>query len=77
MSPKAESTLGDLIGHASRTIAEMVRVRGGKASNVRETGHWAYKTLEEAAEAAVKGDRLAYKALKIVKHAKRLVLCHS
>jgi hypothetical protein len=50
----------------------MVRARGGDANNVRETGHWAYRTLEETAEAAVKGDRTAKKALKIVKGGKRL-----
>ena len=72
MSPTARGALGNLVGHANRTVAEMVRERGGKASNVRETGPWAYKTLEETAEAAVTGDRTAAKALKIVKNAKRL-----
>ena len=72
MSPKARSTLGKLIDYAQRTIAEMVRARGGNASNVRETGPWAQRTLEETAEAEAKGDRTAAKAIKIVKDAKRL-----
>jgi hypothetical protein len=72
MSPAVRKRLGTLVGHAHRTIAEMVRERGGNASNVRETGPWADRTLEETAEAAVKGDRTAGKALKIAKDAKRL-----
>ena len=72
MTPRARKALGTLIDHASRTIAEIVRERGGNAGNVREAGPWAYRTLEETAEAAVAGDRTAHKALKIAKGAKRL-----
>jgi len=72
MSPGARKQLRSLIKYADRTVAEMVRARGGNASNVRETGPWAYKTLEETAEAGAKKDRTALKALKIVKGAKRL-----
>jgi hypothetical protein len=72
MSPAARRALGNLIGHANRTVAEMVRDRGGNASNVRQTGPWAHKTLEETAEAAAKGDATAATAIKIVKQARRL-----
>jgi hypothetical protein len=64
--------LGNLAVHAERTIRDMIRERGGTAANVREAGSWADKTLADAAEAAVKKDRAAAKAIKIVKQAKRL-----
>jgi hypothetical protein len=72
MSPKARKKLGTLIDQADRTVAEMIRQRGGSASNVRQAGPWANKTMEETAEAAVNGDRTAEKAMKIAKHGKRL-----
>lgn len=72
MSGKARKKLGNLIDHADRTVAEMIRERGGNASNVRKAGSWASRTLEETAEAAVNGDRTAGTAIKIVKHASRL-----
>jgi hypothetical protein len=40
--------------------------------NVREAGHWADRTLADTAEAAVKGNTTAEKAIKIVKQARRL-----
>ncbi len=72
MSPTVQKALGTLLDQAHRTVAEMIRERGGSASNVRESGHLAYRTLEETAAAAVKKDRLAAKALKLVKGAGRL-----
>jgi hypothetical protein len=72
MGKKIRNKLGNLIDHADRTVAEMIRERGGNASNVREAGSWAYLTLEETAEAAVNGDRSAGRAIKIVKDAFRL-----
>ena len=72
MGSKARKKLGNLIDHADRTVAEMIRERGGNASNVRQAGMWANKTLEETAEGAVNGDRAAEKAIKIVKQSKRL-----
>ena len=72
MGSKIRKKLGTLIDHADRTVAEMIRERGGNASNVRKAGPWAHKTLEETAEAAVNGDRTAGTAIKIVKHAVRL-----
>jgi len=50
----------------------MIRERGGNASNVRQAGPWANKTLGETAEAAAQGDKSAASAIKIVKQAKRL-----
>ncbi|HEY2910374.1 MAG TPA: DUF6334 family protein [Gemmataceae bacterium] len=50
----------------------MIRERGGSASNVRQAGPWAEKTLADTAEAAANGDRTAATAIKIVKQAKRL-----
>lgn len=72
MESKVRKKLGDLADYGHRTVAEMIRERGGTASNVREAGHWAGKTLEEAAAAAVHGDIAAVKAIKIVKDARRL-----
>ena len=72
LSPAAIRKLGNLAGDADRTVAEMIRDRGGTASNVREAGHWAGRTLGEAATAAVAGDMSAKTAIKIVKDARRL-----
>lgn len=72
MSPAARKKLGNLVDHAARTVAEMIRERGGNNSNVRQAGIWAGRTLEEAAEAAAAGNSKAATALKIVKQARRL-----
>ena len=72
MGSKVRNQLGNLIDHADRTVAEMIRERGGNASKVRMAGPWAPKTLAETAEAAVNGDRSAGLAIKIVKDASRL-----
>jgi hypothetical protein len=64
--------LGKLLDLADLTVAEVIRDRGGGAANVREAGPWADRTLAETAEAAVKGDRAAGKAIKIAKGARRL-----
>jgi hypothetical protein len=72
ISPAATRKLGGLAEHAGRTVRDMIRERGGRAGNVRATGHWADRTLEEAAEAAVRGDKTAETAIKIVKQARRL-----
>jgi hypothetical protein len=68
----ARKKLGNLVGNADRTVAEMILQRGGNAANVRQTGPWANKTLAETAEAAVQGDKAADTAIKIVKQARRL-----
>jgi hypothetical protein len=72
LSKAAQRKLGNLADHADRTIAEMIRERGGTAANVRHTGSWAEKTLAETSEAAVQGDLSAASAIKIVKQARRL-----
>lgn len=64
--------LGSLVDHSERTVADMILERGGNASNVRQAGPWAQKSLVETAEAAVQGDMTAEAAIKIVKQAKRL-----
>jgi hypothetical protein len=50
----------------------MIRERGGNASNVRQAGPWAKKSLGETAEAAARGEATAATAIKIVKQARRL-----
>ena len=64
--------LGNLVGEADRTVAEMILERGGNAANVRQAGPWADKTLAQTAEAAAQGDKTADTAMKIVKQARRL-----
>ena len=54
LSEAAKSVLGTLVGDADRTVADVIRGRGGSASNVRESGHWANQLLGEAAKAAAK-----------------------
>jgi len=72
LSKAARDVLGDLIDNAGETVGAVIRARGGNASNVREVGHWAYRSLGEAAEMAAAGDPLAAKAVKIAKQAGRL-----
>jgi hypothetical protein len=72
LTAAAKRTLGNLIDYADRLVSEMIRERGGNASNVRQAGPWANKTLGETAEAAAQGDKSAASAIKIVKQAKRL-----
>lgn len=72
LSKAARRKLGNLADQADRTVSEMIRERGGNASNVRQARFWADKTLAETAEAAAQGDQTAGTAIKIVKQAKRL-----
>jgi RHS repeat-associated protein len=72
MAKAVDRKLGNLSGLGDRTVADVIRMRGGSAANVREAGEWAQETLKEAAEAAVNGSRTAEKAIKIAKAAKRL-----
>jgi hypothetical protein len=65
-------SLGNLAGQAGQKAADVARSQGANGSNIREMGHWADKTLKEAAEGAVRGDPGAQKALKIIKQAGRL-----
>lgn len=68
----AKRKLGNLADEADRKVSEMIRERGGNATNVRQAGPWAEKSLAETAEAAAEGDQTAASAIKIVKQAKRL-----
>ena len=72
LSSAVARKLGGLAGDAGRTVAEMIRDRGGSASNVRQAGPWAAFTLGETATAAAAGDAGAETAIKIVKQARRL-----
>ena len=72
LSPKAKSKLGTLAVAADKTVAEVIRSRGGGAAVVGKAGHWAGKTLAETAEAAVAGDKSAETAVKVAKQAGRL-----
>ncbi len=64
--------LGNLLNRASDKIADVIRSRGGTGDNVRQAGHWAERTLAEAAKAATEGDATAETAIKIAKQAGRL-----
>ena len=72
LSKGVRSILGTLVDQADRTVAEVIRDRGGTASNVRATGHWARRRLGEVALAADRKDIIAVRAIKIVKGARRL-----
>jgi hypothetical protein len=72
LSKAARRILGNLVGQADRIVADVIRDRGGGASNVREAGRWATQSLGEVAIAAACGDVGAVKAIKIVKEARRL-----
>jgi hypothetical protein len=71
LSRAARRILGNLTDHEDRTVADMIRERGGNASNVRRAGPWADRTLDTA-KAAAQGDLTAATAIKIVKQARRL-----
>lgn len=73
LRPAVRKKLGKrLATQADETVRDVIRSRGGTASNVNEAKHWADRTLSEAAEAAVEGDESAETAVKIAKQAKRL-----
>ncbi len=74
--PRARKLLGRLADKAGETVRQVIRSRGGTASNVNEAGHWADRTLGEAAQAAADGDRGAATAVKIAKDAVRLGQAH-
>ena len=64
--------LGGLAPRANEKVADVIRSRGGSAANVNQAGHWAQKTVADAAKAAVGGDASAESAIKIAKQAGRL-----
>jgi len=69
LSRAVREKLGNLASRAGEKVRDVIRSRGGNASNVREAGHWADETLGDAARAAVGGDQTAEKAIKMVKQA--------
>lgn len=71
LSKEAQRKLGNLVDQSEQTVREVIRSRGGNASNVRKVGPWADRTLGATAEAAAQGDRTAETAIKIVKQARR------
>jgi RHS repeat-associated protein len=72
LPPSVQRKLGGLASRANEKVADVIRSRGGNASNVKETGHWAEKTLAETAQAAINGEATAVKAIKVAKDAGRL-----
>lgn len=62
--------LGNLAGDADKTAADMIRARGGGASQVNQlqTGY-GQMTLRDLAHSAVGGDAEAEKAIKMIKQA--------
>ena len=72
LTPAETRKLGNLASRAEEKVADVIRSRGGSASNVKQAGPWAQKTLGETAKAAVKGDATAETAVKIAKQARRL-----
>lgn len=74
LSKAAQKKLGKLAAQAGEAVRDVIRARGGSASNVNQTGDWADRTLREAADAAANGDSSAETAIKIAKQAKRLGL---
>ncbi len=70
--PSVQRKMGGLANRANEKLADVIRSRGGNASNVNEAGHWAERTLAETAEAAVNGEATAVKAIKVAKDAGRL-----
>lgn len=72
LSSAAKKKLGNLASRASEKVRDVIRSRGGTASNVKQAGPWADKTLGETAQAAVDGNPTAETAIKIAKQAARL-----
>ena len=72
LSGSARKKLGNLASRAGEKVRDVIRSRGGTASNVNQAGNWADKTLGEAAQAAANGDSAAETAVKIAKQAGRL-----
>jgi hypothetical protein len=72
LTPSELKKLGGLSNRAEEKLADVIRSRGGNASNVREAGPWAQKTVAETAKAATGGDKTAETAIKIAKQAGRL-----
>jgi hypothetical protein len=72
LSAGARKKLANLASRAGETVRDVIRSRGGTASNVSKARPWADKTLGEAAQAAANGDPSAETAVKVAKQAGRL-----
>jgi RHS repeat-associated protein len=73
LSPKAAKILGGLGPLATKTVAEVIRLRGGGGSQVQKVAtHLQNLTLGEVARRAAGGDEAAKTAIKVAKDAKRL-----
>ena len=54
LSGRARNKLGNLANRAGEKVRDVIRSRGGSASNVNQAGPWADRTLGETAEAAAR-----------------------
>lgn len=62
--------IGNLAGSADVSAADMIRLRGGGASQINQLAtEYKTMTLRDLAHLAVRGDREAEKAIKMVKQA--------
>ena len=65
LNDKAKRKVGNLANRAGEKVRDVIRSRGGSASNVNQAGPWADRTLGEAAEAAAnRRDSSAETAIK-------------
>jgi hypothetical protein len=72
LSAGARKKLGKLANRSDEKVRDVIRSRGGTASNVNQAAPWADNTLGETAQAAANGDPSAESAIKIAKQAGRL-----
>jgi len=73
LSPKAVKILGNLASLSGKTVAQVIRLRGGGGSQVNKVAtDLQHLSLGEVAERAAAGDPAAKTAIKIAKDAKRL-----
>ena len=73
LSPKAAKILRNLAPLAGKTVAQVIRLRGGGGSQVQQVAtDLQHLPLGEVAERAARGDEAAMTAIKIAKDAKRL-----
>ena len=70
LTPKETRLLGDLAEQADMTVGDMIRARGGGASQVKQLqSGMGQMTLRDIAHLAARGDKTAIKALKMIKQA--------
>jgi RHS repeat-associated protein len=71
-SKGALNIMRNLRGMASMSVKDAIKARGGTGTVIQEAGHFADMTFGEVAELAANGNKLARKAVKLVKDAPRL-----